>query len=325
MYKTLIPFSGGKDSQACLLWAKNQTEYKNLQAVFCDTGWEHEITYEHVKQVTNNLDIPLVTVKSKKYDGMVDMAIKKGRMPSTKARFCTQELKVIPMIDHILQLQCNVFIIEGIRADESIKRSKMQPMCTFFKYYFEPYKSNEIIINHYNSNIPKNPEQLKEFEKATSRLILGKNDEKYFTYRKKDVLLFRKKYSDDIIRPLFNWTAQQTINYILDNGMQPNNLYYQGFSRVGCFPCIMCTKDEIKKIIDNHPKYLERLINAEGKVKATFFSPNYIPKYAKKNKDKNGKLIATIQDVVSYIKNKNNDEILFEETNSCSSHYKLCD
>ena len=38
--------------------------------------------------------------------------------------------------------------------------------------------------------------------------------DKYHTYRRKDVLAFRKKYADDLLRPVFDWSAQQVIDYI---------------------------------------------------------------------------------------------------------------
>ena len=94
--RILVAYSGGKDSQACLLWAVKEYGKKNIEAVFCDTGWEHPVTYKHIIKTTQDLDVKLVTVKSKKYDGMIDLAEKKKRFPSSQARFCTSELKSIP-------------------------------------------------------------------------------------------------------------------------------------------------------------------------------------------------------------------------------------
>ena len=36
--KVIVTFSGGKDSLASLLWARNNLT-KNFITVFCDTGW----------------------------------------------------------------------------------------------------------------------------------------------------------------------------------------------------------------------------------------------------------------------------------------------
>ena len=117
--KILVQFSGGKDSQACLIKAVNDYGNEKVTALFCDTRWEHEDTYTHIHDVCNQLGVELITLKSRKYKDFVDMSIKKGRFPSTMARFCTSELKVIPMIDYILSQDESFIIIQGIRAKES--------------------------------------------------------------------------------------------------------------------------------------------------------------------------------------------------------------
>ena len=42
--KVIVSFSGGKDSLASLLWVRNNLT-KDFITVFCDTGWEHPLTY----------------------------------------------------------------------------------------------------------------------------------------------------------------------------------------------------------------------------------------------------------------------------------------
>lgn len=299
--KIIVAFSGGKDSLACLIWAMQNPEYKNaeIEAVFCDTGWEHEITYQHINEVVEKIGVKLVTVKSKKYDGFVDMSVKKQRFPSTKARFCTEELKSKPMIDYVLEQDQNLIIVQGIRKDESSARSKMQESCTFFKHYFEPIAVDEN----------------------------GKG--KFHTYRKKEILQWRSKYNDDIIRPVFNWTGSDVMKYIVENGYKPNPLYYQGAMRVGCYPCIMCRHSEIKNMAITNPAYIERLKEAEKKVGRTFFPPKFIPAWATQNVDQaTGKKINTVADVVNYIDNKNATIDMFEddgEDRSCMSYYGLCE
>jgi len=59
--KILIFYSGGKDSQAALIWAVKElcTFYavSNCEAVFCDTGWENPVTYDHIISTTNDLNV----------------------------------------------------------------------------------------------------------------------------------------------------------------------------------------------------------------------------------------------------------------------------
>lgn len=289
--KVLVFYSGGKDSQASLIWSIKKYGVENCEAVFCDTGWENPVTYQHITVTCKDLGVKLVILKSTKYDGMVDLATKKKRFPSVKAKFCTEELKSKPAIDYILSHSEHLITIEGIRKNESLSRSKMMEACTYFRYYFEPIRKDK------------------------------KGNYKYHTYRKKEVLKWCNKYNADKIRPVFNWTAEQVISYIKENGQQPNPLYFQGFSRVGCFPCINANQRELKLIIENHTerwqyvKYLEKTINS------SIVKIDTVPIRFTANK-----LYTTAEDVEKYLKDKNNTIDMFDqETPSCMSVYGLCE
>lgn len=289
--KIIVSFSGGKDSQACLIQAVEKYGADKIEAVFCDTGWEHPITYKHIEETTSTLGVKLVTLKSK-FD-FISLAIHKKRFPSTKARFCTDELKMKPMIDYILDLKDNCIVIQGIRAEESFSRANMETECMYFRNYFQLNKSGR-----------------KEY------------------YRSKEVKKWCKQYDASILRPIFHWTAQDVIDYILASGEQPNPLYSKGFSRVGCFPCIMSRKRDILLLIKDEPMR-QRLIDAEHKMYETyergssFFPPNYIPQYAR---DKNG--YASVEAVMKYVADKDATLDMFEPEGgySCMSMYHgLCE
>jgi len=118
-------FSGGKDSTALLLWLKEQgIEYT---AVFCDTSWEHPLTYAYIEEINQSvLCGALVTVKNPRWDdGMRSLVRGKHRIPSLRMRFCTDHLKVQPMAKYIATLDDETTVYQGIRADESASRSKM--------------------------------------------------------------------------------------------------------------------------------------------------------------------------------------------------------
>lgn len=57
--KILVQFSGGKDSQTCLIKAVNDYGNEKVTALFCDTGWEHEETYTHIHNVCSQLGQPI--------------------------------------------------------------------------------------------------------------------------------------------------------------------------------------------------------------------------------------------------------------------------
>lgn len=291
--KIVVQYSGGKDSQASLIWTVKKYGASNITAVFCDTGWEHESTYKHIEETCQVLGVDLVTLKSKRYDGMLDMAVKKGRFPSSGARFCTEELKVKPFVDWLLEQEEHFLIIQGIRKNESVSRSNMNQECRLFKYYFEPYK--------YDKN----------------------GRAKHHTYRSKEVKKWCEKYDDSVIRPVFEWTGQEVINYILDAGMKPNPLYGLGATRVGCFPCIMTSKSELKRMIELTPEFIEKVNQAEIQTQTSFFPPDYIPKRFCSQIDKKGVRYPVVQDVVNYLTetslNMFEDDELYNQ--SCMSFY----
>lgn len=291
--KVIVTFSGGKDSLASLLWIREHIT-TNFTTVFCDTGWEHPMTYEYIYRIAKQLNLDLVVLKSKKYDDMVDLGTKKKRWPSTRARFCTEELKTKPMIDYVIDdVRDNVMIVQGIRAAESPARAAMSKQCTYFKYYFEPYG----------------------YDKA------GKP--KFHTYRAKDVRAFRAQYADDLLRPVFDWSAQQVIDYILAAGLEPNPLYKMGYKRVGCWPCIMSTQCDILNIARQSPERIDQIAALESDIGSSFFGPDKLPSRAITS----GAKYALIGDVVRYVEWKNATGSLFNDdtATSCMSFYGLCE
>jgi len=295
MTKHIITFSGGKDSLATIIWAKKNIN--NFEVVFCDTGWEHEKTYQHILEVEAWLGFEIIRLRSCKYADLPDLTIKKGRFASTKARFCTEELKVKPMIDYILSLNCDVVVYQGIRADESNNRSKMRPQDEYFRYYFEPYKIDK-------NGVPV-----------------------YYSYRKKEIVNYCDKYSVDVVRPIFLLSVEQVFENIYSAALKPNPLYFDGFTRVGCFPCVQCNKSEIKIISERYPETISKIRNLEELSGSTFFPPKYIPSRfcSKVVKTPNGvKHVPTIDDVIKYVKESENTLFDISKT-ACQSIYAICE
>jgi len=159
MKHNIVSVSGGKDSTALLLLALERNT-ENLQAVFADTGHEHAQTYEYV-QYLNEKVFPIRTVRADftvdinrkrefvatkwREQGVaeekvlraiaalqptgnpfLDLCIWKGRFPSTKARFCSEELKRNPIVEQVqmplLEKGDTIWSWQGVRADESLAR-----------------------------------------------------------------------------------------------------------------------------------------------------------------------------------------------------------
>lgn len=296
--KHIATFSGGKDSEATVIWVKNNLP--DYSVVFCDTKWESPKTYEHIKNVEDWLMKPFITLTSTKYDGFIDLCIKKKRVASTKSRFCTEELKTKPMIDYVLSLNDDVTIYQGVRNDESEARRNLKEKDEYFKYYFEPYGYDK------------------------------KGKAKYHTYRKKDVIAYCEKYTVDVVRPIIKWTAERVFDYIFTHNRKANPLYYEGFSRVGCFPCINCRHGEIRLIARNYPERIDMMRELETALGTTFFPANYIPEQHcdRVSINKKGKkcYFASIDAVVAYVLGDHRStQQLFEMPKGCISVYNICE
>ena len=291
--RVIVSYSGGKDSQATLIWAVRKYGAGRVTAVFCDTKWEHPVTIEHIRETTRQLGVELVTLTSDKVDGFEGLCVKMRCVPVATRRACTSELKIKPMIDWVLRQEDNLLILQGIRAKESASRARMLPECSYFLEYFSDDKKN--------------------------------------LYRKKAVKEWCGKHDASLLRPIFEWTAQDVIDYILNNGQQPNPLYRKGVSRVGCFPCIMSRLAEVR-VCARDPEMRERLILLEKNVNdagnknyAGFFVKGTIPKWACRTI---GDGTPTAEEVMDYVTRNDDVPSLFgdDESLSCMSLYHgLCE
>ena len=123
--KRIVAYSSGKDSTACLLWAIEQFPLRDILVVFNDTLWEHELTYGYMTQMKDSL-LAGLEMRILPSMGMEKLVEIKHRVPSAKARFCTEELKVKPMIEFLKTIDDEFELYDGKRRDESDARSQLQ-------------------------------------------------------------------------------------------------------------------------------------------------------------------------------------------------------
>src|SRR3990167_915779 len=232
----IVSVSGGKDSTATLLVAIAM-EAENLQAVFADTGNEHEQTYAYLDYLEQATGIQITRVRADftrqiagkrrfvetkwRAQGVseevvlaalevlqptgnpfLDLCVWKGRFPSRKAQFCTMELKRDPMLEQLVMPLMGrgdmLLSWQGVRRDESLNR----------RYLTECDEVGGGLFNY---------------------------------------------------RPILKWDVSAVFEAHRYMGIQPNPLYTQGQGRVGCMPCIMCRKDELAEIAKRFPVEIERV------------------------------------------------------------------
>lgn len=312
----IISVSGGKDSTALLLLAiERQTE--NIQAVFADTGNEHEQTYDYVRYLERSTGMPIRWVKADftariagkreyvltKWAGkgvpqadieraaaalvptgnpFLDLCIWKGRFPSSKAAFCSEELKRNPIINQvqrpILEAGEDIQSWQGVRRDESLRRSTLP--------------ERDLKLTHANGA-------------------------ELWNYR-----------------PILDWTAEDAFAMHRKHAIKHNPLYEQGMGRVGCMPCINCRKDELLEISKRFPEAIDRIRSWEATVAsaskrqaATFFAA---ANHGEGITPEQAVAIANIDAVVGWSKtSRGGKQFDFLRINNdgpvCSSIYGLCE
>jgi len=125
MIKCVVPVSGGKDSQACLKLALQQFDKSESLGLFCDTKFEHPLTYAHIDRMREMYGVEIRVVNG----GDVSTLVRKyKRFPSDAARFCTDELKIKlgkVFYAELAKLQGAGFEVwYGMRRAESHQREK---------------------------------------------------------------------------------------------------------------------------------------------------------------------------------------------------------
>jgi len=309
--KVIVSLSGGKDSTAVALLAKER-EVDAIYA-FADTGHEHPETYAYVDYLETVLGKEIIRCKADfskdierkrevvqtkwRKDGVsedkieralevlhptgnpfLDLCIWKGRFPSTMARFCTEFLKIVPYNQQVLLPALKEYgQVEswvGVRADESLARSKL-------------------------------PEREMDDTGA------------------------------EIVRPILNWTVEDVFAMHDKHGIKPNPLYKQGMGRVGCMPCVNCNKAELHQISMRFPEEIERVAEWERIVSeaskrdgASFFTLR--AKDSVGMTDDEFKQKASINSHVEWAKTSKGkvqyDLIsVYEEPTTCHSVYGLCE
>ncbi|MCA1596115.1 MAG: phosphoadenosine phosphosulfate reductase family protein [Chloroflexi bacterium] len=160
-----IGISGGKDSTALMLWAVYESGYDrdSIRCTFCDTGNEVPETYAHVQMLADRVH-PVETIYPEL--DFYELARKKGRFPSARARFCTQDLKLKPMkqhVDSLVEQGYDVLLHSGVRRGESAARAALSERgidsYTFLNVYrpLLDWTIDDVWAIHRRYRIPPNP------------------------------------------------------------------------------------------------------------------------------------------------------------------------
>lgn len=69
-------------------------------------------------------------------------------------------------------------------------------------------------------------------------------------------------------RPILDWTTADVIAIHHRHSVPLNPLYLRGHNRVGCWPCIYSSKEELRLIAENDPGQIDKIRNLEAEATA---------------------------------------------------------
>lgn len=301
----VVSVSGGKDSTATALLALARHPRESLRFVFADTGNEHEAVYEYLAYLEQALDIEIIRLRA---DFSAQIAAKRmfiARDRRKRQRRWTNAAKRRAL--EVLHQTGNPYL--DLCLWKGRFPSRKAQFCTQF------LKSEP--MNRYQLSLADEGYTVVSWQGV-------RRDE---SMNRRNVLAVEMLAEDMwAYRPIADWTADDVFALHREHGIEPNPLYRQGMTRVGCMPCINANKGEIREIAKRFPEHVERIADWERLVRlgckrgnASFFPNKDDDPIDKPN------IYAVIEWASTARGGRQADWINREPPLACASAYGLCE
>lgn len=322
MIHNIVSISGGKDSTATALLALER-ETENLAFVFADTGHESQTTYDYVDYLESVI-FKMSGHKIRRVRANFDQELAdKRKMIASKWVADGVAPDKIEKALAVCQPTGNPFL--DLCMYKGRFPSTMARFCSL-ELKRKPIQSQVIdpIIEDPNTQALISWIGLRADESAArANRQLREVEFGSWDPEPSGLLLYH---------PIIDWNVDQVFKLHKKHGVKHNPLYSQGMSRVGCFPCIHATKDELRQLAIRFPEAFDKLkdwesiVSAAGKRAAgsTFFAAGKVPGDKIRSKIEDVKLWALTSrggrqlDLVRSI-----DET--QQGSVCASVYGLCE
>ena len=287
----VISVSGGKDSTATLLLALERVPREQIVAIFCDTGNEIPVTHEYLDDLESHLGIRIHRLKA---DLSAEIAAKRrfiARDQRTKREYQRVTVRdaqgrIVPARDSQGLIRYRTALKKGVEIQEVVPKTRKAHGKKV--RWSNKAKRRALAVLHPTGNpfldlclwkgrFPSRmaqfcTEELKRNIAVTFQLDLIDQGFSVVSWQgiRRDESQNRRnaKHLERIgpklwaFRPLVDWTAQQTVDFVRSQDCPLNPLYSQGQSRVGCV-CINSNKAGLAQIAYRQPAEIERLAQWE--------------------------------------------------------------
>lgn len=305
----VVSFSGGKDSTATALLALAEIG-ADVRLVFADTGNEHELTLDYIHNyIPRALGVRVETVRADfaaKIAGKRAYVADKWPGKGVPAEFVERALRAlvptgVPFLD--------LCIWKGRFP------SRMAQFCT--------QELKRYPLDGYMLALLAEGREVESWQGV-------RRDES----RNRASALDRERTPEGwtIVRPIAAWSADQVVASVRSKGVELNPLYRYGMRRVGCMPCINCSKGELAEIARRYPEHVDKVREWETLVSeaskrglTTFFTDSL------QDGETEAEIFArlSIDERVKWAKTSRGGRqfslLMLDEPAGCSSSYGLCE
>lgn len=228
--------SGGKDSARALFWLRYESGIPLNKCIvtFNDTDNEDALTYAFIRLLSERV-MKIQTINPEL--GFWDLARKKKRFPSAKARFCTQALKVIPSMEFVAKIRSGypdplrILMLSGVRKEEGHSSNRRGTMGEFDH---DPILGVDKFRPIYHDTLADVWAAHTKYLKLEWVTELIRSDPTMSDENKADL-----------------------IGRMQAHGIPRNPLYDMQATRVGCFPCIHSRKLEVRAMAKYRPERVD--------------------------------------------------------------------
>lgn len=255
--KHICSVSGGKDSTITYALASMATE-GNYRAICCDTDNEKSETYDYIRDLHNNVgemaqpvELYKLEIPESRFESRRIRIQEKWRKPHVIKQGKYEGEVIPPMTEEQIQTALSVTKKTG---------NAFVDLCVI--HGSMPTRQARFCTNELKIAVATEQVLLPALDEFDGEVInwsgvRAQESEKRSKYKwlsedpRGDGFLFT-------FLPIHQWTVEDVFAVHKYLGIKPNPLYIEGATRVGCWPCFMSNKAEIRQLAQN-PEQIARL------------------------------------------------------------------
>lgn len=235
-----VSLSGGKDSVATALHLKELGV--PYSCIFFDTGWEHSQTYEYLRDYLPDIVGPI--------RWLVPEFPQLGKEAEQEA------LHIEEMLDHPLGHPCGLvrwtlhyLMAPGPKIRFCTRKLKIDTAKNFYRTVSNPMRVNVLGIRA-DESLSRSKLKERELSPALDCIVW---------------------------RPIISWSVQDVIDIHARHNVRPNPLYLKHSKRVGCHPCVLAKKKDVRGLVTDSKRIevIEAIEAALSRLRKDTPGPSY--------------------------------------------------